>query len=90
MKGHSVIFTTRYRGVPMHVVERTIAPLSEDTVLVLSTVKMDDYTAQDGKRMTDNLFRLTWVLKKQEGKWLIRFGQNTVIDQEAARHNPVK
>jgi uncharacterized protein (TIGR02246 family) len=90
VKAHSIVFTTRYRGVPQHILDKSEALLAPGVVLVTTTVKMDDYTAQDGKRMTNNLFRITWVFEKQDGKWLIRSAHNTSIDTEAAKHDPVK
>lgn len=88
VKAHRIVFTTRYRNVAQHTVDRTEALLAPDLVLVTATVKMDDYTLPDGKRMTNNLFRLTFVLRKRDAKWLIRSAQNTVIDSEAAKHDP--
>ena len=90
VKGHSIVFTTRYRGVSQHILDKSEALLAPGVVLVTTTIKMDDYTAQNGKRMSDNLFRMTWVLEKQDGKWLIRSAHNTAIDLEAAKHDPVK
>ena len=49
---------------------------------------MDDYTLPDGRPMTNNLFRMTLVLEKKNGRWLIRAGENTVLDPEAAKHDP--
>jgi hypothetical protein len=49
---------------------------------------MDDYTAQDGKAMTNNLFRMTLVMKKVGERWLIRSAENTAIDTVAAAHDP--
>ena len=90
VKAHRIVFTTRYHGNPQHIVDRSEAMLAPNLALVVATIKMDDYTAQDGKRMTDNLFRMTLVMQKQGGKWLIRSAENTVIDTAAALHDPGK
>ena len=87
-KAHRVVFTTRYNGNPQHTVEKSEALLAPNIALVVAKIQMDDYTARDGKRMTDNFFRMTLVLEKQNGKWLIRSAENTVIDQMAAPHDP--
>jgi uncharacterized protein (TIGR02246 family) len=89
-KAHRVVFTTRYKGVPQHMIEKTEATLAPGLVLVVGTIKMDDYTAQDGKAMTNNLFRMTLVMQKVGERWLIRSAQNTVIDTVAAPHDPGK
>ena len=88
VKAHHVVFTTRYKHVQQHTVERVEAPLAPALALVNATVKMDDYTLPDGKRMTNNVFRLTFVMQNVNGKWLIRSAQNTAIDTEAGRHDP--
>ena len=90
VKAHSVIFTTRYHGFPLHVVDRSESMLAPNLALVVATLKMDDYTAQDGKRMINNLSRMTYVLEKQNGTWLIRSAHNTTIDPVAAQHDPVQ
>jgi uncharacterized protein (TIGR02246 family) len=90
VKAHRVVFTTRYKGVPQHIAESSYGALAPGLVLVTSTIKMDDYTAQDGKRMTDNQFRMTWVMEKQGERWLIRSAANTIIDTVAAPHDPGK
>jgi len=90
VKAHRVVFTTRYKGVPQHIIEKTEATLAPGLVLVVGTIKMDDYTAQDGKAMTNNLFRMTLVMKKVGERWLIRSAENTAIDTVAAPHDPGK
>ncbi len=90
VKAHRVVFTTRYKGVPQHMIEKTEATLAPGLVLVVGTIKMDDYTAQDGKAMTNNLFRMTLVMKKVGERWLIRSAENTAIDTVAAPHDPGK
>lgn len=90
VKAHRVVFTTRYRGTPQHIVEKSEATLAPGLVLVVGTIKMDDYTAQDGKAMTDNLFRMTLVMKKVGERWLIRTAENTAINTVAAPHDPGK
>ncbi len=88
VKAHRVVFTTRYNGNPQHIVEKSEALLTPNIALVVAKIQMDDYTARDGKRMTDNFFRMTLVLEKQNGAWLIRSAENTVIDLMAAPHDP--
>ena len=88
VKAHRVVFTTRYHGFPQHIVDESVTLLTPTVALAITTIKMDDYTAQDGKRMTNNLSRLTWVLEKHNGTWLVRSGQNTTIDPQAAIHDP--
>ena len=88
VKAHRVVFTTRYNGNPQHTVEKTEALLAPDVVLVVAKLQMDDYIDRNGKPMKDNFFRMTMVLQKQHGTWLIRSAENTVIDQMAAPHDP--
>ncbi len=90
VKAHRSVFTTRYKGVPQRVIDKSEATLAPGLVLVVGTIQMDDYTAQDGKLMTNNLFRMTLVMKKVGDKWLIRSAENTAIDPVAAAHDPGK
>jgi len=90
VKAHRVVFTTRYRGTPQHFIEKSEATLAPGLVLVVGKIKMDDYTAQDGKAMTNNQFLMTLVMKKVGERWLIRSAENTPIDLVAAPHDPGK
>ena len=88
VNAHRVVFTTRYHGQAQRFTDKTEALLAPGTALVVGTIKMDDYVARDGKQMTNNFFRMTLVLKKRGDQWLIRSAENTVIDPDAAKHDP--
>ncbi len=90
VEAHRVIFTTRYHGFPQHIVDEQVEIIAPDVALAVTTVKMDDYTAQDGRRMVNNVSRLTWVLIRHDGEWLVRSGHNTTVDHEAAKHDPAR
>jgi uncharacterized protein (TIGR02246 family) len=88
VKAHRIVFTTRYKATPQHFIEKSEATLAPGLVLVVGKILMDDYTAQDGKLMTNNQFRMTLVMKKVGERWLIRSAENTIVDTVAAPHDP--
>ena len=88
VKAHRIVFTTRYNGNPQHIVEKSEDLLAPGIALIVAKIQMDDYVDRSGKPMKDNLFRMTLVLEKQHGTWLIRSAENTVIDPMAAAHDP--
>src|SRR6476661_7694236 len=54
------------------------------------TETFDGFTTPDGQVMPKARNRLTYVLVKGTDGWKIAHGQNVVVDEEAAKHDPVK
>jgi uncharacterized protein (TIGR02246 family) len=89
VKGHTGIFSTRYKGMMMQQMERSISELAPGTALVINKQSIGPDKTADGKPI-DNVSIMTVVMVKRGGKWLIRAGENVTIDSKAALHDPVK
>jgi uncharacterized protein (TIGR02246 family) len=89
VKGHTAVFSTRYKGVLMQQLERSITLIAPGTALVINKQSMGPDKSAEGKPI-DNVSLMTVVMVKQDGRWLIRAGENVTIDQRAALHDPVK
>jgi uncharacterized protein (TIGR02246 family) len=74
----------------METVERQPGEVAPGVALVTDTMQIGDYTTPSGQRMTGVEDRMTWIVVKREGKWLIRSAHNTTIDPMAAKHDPGK
>ncbi len=90
VKAHRAFHATMFKDVSIHTLESEIGWVAPGVALAVVTSKADDYTTPSGQRMTNILDRLSLVLVKRDGRWLIRAGHNTTIDQAAARHDPSK
>ena len=83
---HQTIFKNhKYRTNA--VVTRSVA-LGVAVAVVTET--FDGFTTPDGQVMPKARNRLTYVLVKRTDGWKIAHGQNAVVDEEAAKHDPVK
>jgi uncharacterized protein (TIGR02246 family) len=83
---HRTFFQTT--GVDMADIEsREIAPGVAAAVILL---KVDPFTPPDGITRPRSEDRLSLILTKQAGRWLIAHGHNTVIDPGAQRFDPVR
>jgi hypothetical protein len=66
-----------------------IREISPDVASVI-LLKVDPFTPPDGITRPSSEDRLSLILTKRSGRWLIVHGHNTVIDQGAQRFDPVK
>ncbi len=51
---------------------------------------MDGFQSPDGTQALPNRNMLTLVFVHRDGRWLVAKGHNTVIDSQAAAHDPGK
>ena len=90
LKAHKAFHAGMFRNVGLHETDRQIAEIAPGVALAIATSRLDDYTTPDGRRIVDPRARTTWVLTKQEDRWLVRSAHNTNIDPVAAKHDPAK
>lgn len=94
IKAHQITFDRFFNGVPFTRKSLDIRLLTRDVAIVHLLCHVGSLYPPDGINRgnnatpeTDNLLTLVYVKKK--GTWLLSAGQNTLIDAEAAKHNPV-
>jgi len=94
VKAHQITFDHFFKGVPFTKRSSTIRLLTKDAAIVHLLCHVGSLFPPDGidhgnnaTPETDNL--LTLIFVKKNGGWLLSSGQNTLIDERAAKSNPV-
>ena len=64
--------------------------LSTDVALVQLYSHIGSFTAPDGKIMPDGDDLATLVYVRKNGQWLLRAGENVVVNPEAQQFDPAK
>jgi uncharacterized protein (TIGR02246 family) len=83
---HASIFQETSRQCEAIAIQR----LTSDLAIVTGTYRMGDWTRPDtGQVVSNGKDRVTYVLVKQQGCWLIVRGHVTDIDPQAAPFDPV-
>ena len=93
-QAHQSTFDHFFKGVPFTQKSLTIRLLTSDVAVANLLCHVGSLFPPDGidrgtnrTPETDNLLTLVYV--KKNGTWLLSVGQNTLVDAEAAKHNPV-
>ena len=89
-KAHKVFHETMFKNTELKIENITVRKISNDTAIALLDLAMGDFTTPSGQVTKNSKDRLSLILVKKKGRWLIAHGHNTVIDQKAARSNPIK
>jgi uncharacterized protein (TIGR02246 family) len=89
-RAHQAYHENFFKETSRHADALTIQHLTPDVAIVTGTYRMGDWTRPDNGRLISNSKdRMTYVLVKQQGRWLISRGHVTDIDLEAAPFDPV-
>ena len=92
---HKGNFGAFFKGVPFKQKSLKTRFLTKDVAVVTLISSVGEFFPPDGidhgnNKMPASDDILTLVFVKQNGKWLIASGQNTVVDARAANNNPAK
>ncbi len=79
---------TMFKDVSQHEVGRSVGEIAPGVAIAVVTFTMDDYRTPDGRFMSGVKNRITNILVKRDGGWLVRSGHNTTIDPVAVAHDP--
>jgi uncharacterized protein (TIGR02246 family) len=74
----------------MRLVDLDIRIITPEVAIATETQSTDAFKTPDGKEIREGLHRLTFVLVKINGSWLIANGHNTVIEADAQRNDPLR
>jgi uncharacterized protein (TIGR02246 family) len=88
MKALRVYHATMFKDVKQHETGRSVSEIAPGVAMAVVTFTMDDYKTPDGRVMRGVENRITYILVKQDGRWLVRSGHNTTIDPIAVAHDP--
>ena len=88
-------FGAFFKGVPFKQKSLKTRFLTKDVAVATLISSVGEFFPPDGidhgnNKMPASDDILTLVFVKQNGKWLIASGQNTVVDARAANNNPAK
>lgn len=92
---HQGNFGAFFKGVPFKQKSLKTRFLTKDVAIATLISSVGEFFPPDGidhgnNKMPASDDILTLVFVKQNGKWLIASGQNTVVDARAANNNPAK
>jgi uncharacterized protein (TIGR02246 family) len=89
-RAHQAYHESFFQETSRHAESLTIQHLTPDVAIVTGTYRMGDWTRpDDGRLITNSKDRMTYVLVKQQGRWLISRGHVTDIDLNAVPFDPV-
>lgn len=92
---HQGNFGAFFKGVPFKQKSLKTRFLTKDVAVATLISSVGEFFPPDGidhgnNKMPASDDILTLIFVKQNGKWLIASGQNTVVDARAANNNPAK
>jgi uncharacterized protein (TIGR02246 family) len=88
--GHAAYHQTFFRTTGIEMINVEIREISPDVAAAVIVLNVDPFTPPDGFIRPSSEDRLSLILTKQSGRWLIAHGHNTVIDRGAQPFDPVK
>lgn len=86
---HAAFHAGMFRDVPMRVVDARVRTLAPGVMTAVATIAMGDFTSPDGRLYSGTRDRLSLVLVRRDGSWLIGHGHNVVVDPVAEPFDPV-
>lgn len=94
-QAHQGIFDAMFKGVAFTPGQPVIRLITPDVAVVNMYCGVGAFYPPDGmnrgvNKAGDDQNIITLVMVKQQGKWLLTAGQNTIVDARAALNNPMK
>jgi len=89
VKAHTVFHETIFKDCRLEGRELTVREVAPDVVVAVWTHQQDAYRTPSGNLQDKTLNRLTLVVSKRGGQWLISQGHNVWINERAEKSNPV-
>ena len=88
--GHAAYHQTFFRTTGIEMADVEIREISPHVAAAVILLKVDPFTPPDGITRPSSEDRLSLILTKRSGRWLIAHGHNTVIEHGAQPFDPVK
>jgi uncharacterized protein (TIGR02246 family) len=89
VKAHTVFHETIFKECRLEGKDLFVRELTPDAVVAVWAHVQDAYKTPSGTQQEKTLNRLTLVITKRNGKWLISQGHNVWVNERAERSNPV-
>jgi uncharacterized protein (TIGR02246 family) len=90
MAAHTAFHETSFKTHRLHMDDVETRSLGSGVAIAVATLTGDAFTGPDGKARPKSRHRLSYVLVKGPDGWKIAHGQNVVVDEDAAKYDPVK
>jgi uncharacterized protein (TIGR02246 family) len=87
--GHEAFHRTFFKATDIELADIEIRPIAADVAVAVVLLKVGSFTPPDGVHRPKSENRLSLMLSRRDGRWLIVHGHNTVIDPAAQPFNPV-
>ncbi|MGI9139882.1 MAG: SgcJ/EcaC family oxidoreductase [Gemmatimonadaceae bacterium] len=88
-KGHDIIHRTIFANTSMSVEEVQVRALSAEVAIAVATMMFGPVMAPSGQEISELKTRGSFVLVNQGGEWKVVHFQNTSVDPEAERNDPI-
>lgn len=89
VKAHTAFHETIFKDCRLEGKELTVREVTPDAVVAVWAHAQDAYKTPSGAIQEKTLNRLTLVVTKRNGKWLVSQGHNVWVNERAQRSNPV-
>ena len=88
-KGHDTIHRTIFAKTSMTVEETAIRPIAPNVAVAVATMTFGPVITPTGQRVPEIKTRGSFTTVKSEGIWRIAHFQNTIVDPEAEKNDPI-
>jgi uncharacterized protein (TIGR02246 family) len=88
--GHEAYHRTFFRATEVEMADVRITGIAPGVAAAVLLLKVGPFTPPDGIARPESQDRLSLIVAKRSGRWLIAHGHNTVIDPGAQRFDPVR
>jgi uncharacterized protein (TIGR02246 family) len=88
-KGHDTIHRTIFAKTSMTVEDIAIRPIAPNVAVAVATMTFGPVILPTGQEAPEIKTRGSFTTVKREGIWRIAHFQNTVVDSEAEKHDPI-
>jgi uncharacterized protein (TIGR02246 family) len=88
-KGHDNLHRTIFAKTQMDVEQTLVRAIAPDVAIAVATMKFAPVTSPSGDVLPALRTRGSFTMVKQGGSWRIAHFQNTTIDAEAEKNDPI-
>lgn len=88
-KGHDTIHRTIFAKTTMNVEKTSVRGIAPDVAIAVATMKFGPVTIPSGQVLPELRTRGSFVLVRRDGIWKVAHFQNTTIDADAEKNDPI-
>jgi len=88
-KGHDTIHRTIFAKTRMSVEQTAIRPIAANVAVAVATMTFGPVITPTGQELAEIKTRGSFTMAKREGIWKIAHFQNTIVDLDAEKNDPI-